>query len=206
MYDIPGVILAGGMSRRMGGGDKSLLPLGGTPVLSRVINRLQPQVTSLFLNANGDPDRFAPFGLPVLADPLPDFPGPLAGVLAGMDQASRIGADWVVTVAADTPFFPADLVKTFSEVVEREDKPIVLAATPGPGDRLDRHPTFGLWNVALRDDLRRALQDGTRKIVAWTDSHGAATALFPATPFDPFFNINTSDDMLRAETILRDEA
>ncbi len=205
MYDIPGVILAGGLSRRMGGGDKSLLPLGGRPILSHVIRRLTPQVQTIYLNANGDPERFAPFGLPVLPDTVSDNPGPLAGVLAGLDRAAEDGADWIVTVAADTPFFPKNLVRKLADAVEKERYPISLAATQDESGEQHRHPTFGLWAVTLRDDLRQALKDGTRKVVAWTDRHGAATARFPAMPFEPFFNINTAEDMLLAEDILREE-
>lgn len=204
--DIPGVILAGGQSRRMGGGDKTLLPLGGQTVLGRVIDRLRPQVGAMMLNANGDPERFAAFGLPVLPDTLPDHPGPLAGVLAGLDWAAGAGASRIVTVAADTPFFPLDLVATLAAAAEAESQPIALAATPLEGGRGGRHPVFGLWPVSLRGDLRAALEGGTRKIVAWADQHGTATARFSDTPFDPFFNINTAEDIARAETILQQTA
>ena len=200
---MPGVILAGGLSRRMGGGDKALLTLGGRPVLARVIDRLRPQVTDMALNANGDPARFAEFGLPVLADSLPGFVGPLAGVLAGLDWAAGQGAETIVTVAADTPFFPDDLVERLHAAASAGGSPIALAATKDPDRGKIRHPTFGLWPVALRDDLRAALSDGLRKIVLWTDRHGAACAMFPARPFDPFFNINTPQDMLQAKDILR---
>ncbi len=199
---IPGLILAGGLARRMGGGDKSLLMLGEKPILRHVMDRLSPQVSCLLLNANGDPERFAAYGLTVLPDSLPDHPGPLAGVLAGLDWAAGHGASCIVTVAADTPFFPGNLVKMLSQVAERQGKPIVLAATPDPDKGLLRHPTFGLWPTALRHDLRAALQDGLRKIVAWTDRHGAASARFEAVPHDPFFNINTPEDMLQAEIIM----
>lgn len=199
--DIPGIILAGGLARRMGGGDKSLLMLGGRPVLAHVIARLRDQTPEIALNANGDPARFADYGLPVLPDSEPGFPGPLAGVLAGLDWAAGRGASHIVTVAADTPFFPADLLVRLKQATQ--DAPIVLAATTDANRGLLRHPTFGLWPVALRDDLRAALRAGTRKIVAWTDGHGAAIAQFPATPYDPFFNINRPDDMVRAKDILR---
>ncbi|QBY02172.1 molybdenum cofactor guanylyltransferase MobA [Rhodophyticola sp. CCM32] len=195
---VPGVILAGGLARRMGGGDKGRLMLGGQSLLSHVITRLRPQVGDLALNANGDPARFADLGLPVLADGVADFPGPLAGVLAGLDWAALSGASHIVTAAADTPFFPADLVSRLSDAADAAGVQIALAATPGPQKPL-RHPTFGLWPVALRDDLRAALATGLRKVVLWTDAHGAATALFPATPFDPFFNVNTPEDLARAE-------
>lgn len=196
---ILGVILAGGLARRMGGGDKCLLDLGGEPILARVIRRLAPQVSGLALNANGQAARFAAFGLPVLPDTEPDHPGPLAGVLAGLDWAAQEGATRIVTVAADTPFFPATLVATLAQAGQG----IVLAASPDPAKGLMRHPTFGLWPVALQADLRAALRAGTRKIVAWTDAHGAATAAFPMVPHDPFFNLNRPEDMLRAKQILR---
>ncbi|TDT73964.1 molybdenum cofactor guanylyltransferase [Litoreibacter halocynthiae] len=195
-----GVILAGGQSRRMGGGDKGMLTLGGETLLARVIARLEPQVAEVALNANGDVTRFEPFGLPVIADSISEFPGPLAGVLAGMDWAAAQGHSHIVTAAADTPFFPCDLVPRLMLAAERA--PIALAATPDPERGLARHPTFGLWPVDLRDDLRAALADGVRKVVAWTDKHGTAMAEFPSTPFDPFFNVNTPDDMARAEGFL----
>jgi molybdopterin-guanine dinucleotide biosynthesis protein A len=171
----------------MGGGDKGLLPLGGSTVLGHALGRLRPQAGPLALNANGDPARFAALGLPVLPDSVAGRPGPLAGVLAAMDWAAGMGAERVLTAAADTPFLPADLVARLSE------RPgIVLAATPGPL----RHPTFGLWPVALREDLRAALARGVRKVVAWTDRHGAAEALFPDEA--AFFNVNTPEDLARA--------
>lgn len=195
-----GVILAGGLSSRMGGGDKGLLTLGGAPLLALVRDRLAPQVAEVALNANGDPSRFERFGLPVVADSVADFPGPLAGVLAGMDWAAERGHSHIVTAAADTPFFPCDLVPRL--MLAAEAQPIALAATPDPKRGLARHPTFGLWPVALRDDLRGALRDGVRKVVAWTDRHGTAMAEFEAEPFDPFFNVNTPEDMARAEELI----
>ena len=155
---ILGVILAGGQSSRMGGGDKCLLSLGGRPILAHVIDRLRPQVDGLALNANGDPERFAAFGLPVLPDSVGGFPGPLAGVLAGMDWAAGQGAEAIVTAAADTPFFPDDLVRALRTATVAGDTPLAMAMTPGEDGRLDRHPTFGYWPVDLRDDLRAALE------------------------------------------------
>lgn len=191
-----GVILAGGRAQRMGGGDKGLLQIEGQTLLELVIDRLSPQVGDLALNANGAPDRFAVFGLPVLPDPVSDFPGPLAGVLAGLDWADARGATHIVTAAADTPFFPADLVPRLILASETEGKPIALSRTVS-----GRHPTFGLWPTALRDDLRQALADGVRKVVMWTDRHGTATAEFPVSRFDPFFNVNTPDDLLEARRL-----
>lgn len=196
-----GVILAGGQARRMGGGDKALLPLGGDTLLGHVIARLEPQVANLALNANGDPDRFASFGLPVLGDSIDGFAGPLAGVLAGMDWAADRGADHIVTAAADTPFFPPDLVPRLLLAVETSGHPIALAKTES-----GRHPTFGLWPVVLRDDLRSALASGVRKVVAWTDMHGAASAEFPSGVLDPFFNVNTPEDMKMAKAALEGAA
>lgn len=203
-----GVILAGGLATRMGGGDKGLLSLGGQSLLSRVIDRLAPQVAGLALNANGDPARFDGFGLPVLPDTVEGFAGPLAGVLAGLDWAAEQGADSIVTAAADTPFFPRDLVARLVVAAEGQAHPLVLATTPRDGvalksgGKVNRHPTFGLWPVALRDDLRAALNGGLRKVVLWTDRHGGREALFDAEPFDPFFNVNTPEDLARAETLL----
>ena len=200
----PGLILAGGLARRMGGGDKSLLSLGGQSVLSHVINRLRPQVSQILLNANGDPARFSDYDLPVLPDSLPDFPGPLAGVLAGLDWAAEHGHSHIVTAAADTPFFPADLVEKLTNAAKKQNKPIALAATPHPERGALRQPTFGLWPTDLRHDLRAALQGGLRKIVAWTDQHGTALAEFSTDGFDPFFNLNTPEDMVEAERMIGD--
>ncbi len=190
------IILAGGRATRMGGGDKGLLPLGDATLLTHVLERIEPQVAATALNANGDPARFARFGLPVLADPVEGFAGPLAGVLAGLDWAAREGAETVVSVAADTPFFPCDLVPRLVLAAEGMTAPLALAATPD-----GRHPTFGLWPVALRDDLRGALEGGLRKVVQWTDAHGAATAIFEGGG-DPFFNVNTPEDLARAQAML----
>ena len=199
MSNVLGVILAGGLARRMGGGDKSLNALGTETVLDRVISRLRPQVEAIALNANGDPARFDRFDLPVLPDSEPEYPGPLAGVLAGMDWAAAQGVDHVVSVAADTPFFPSDLVQK----LRQEGDGIVLAAVDDPVRGLLRQPTFGQWPVALRDDLRANLRAGLRKIVAWTDQHEARQAVFSLHPIDPFFNINTPEDMVQAENLLK---
>ncbi len=201
-----GVILAGGLASRMGGGDKGLLRLGDRTLIARVIDRLGPQVSGLALNANGDPARFESLGLPVLSDSIDGFVGPLAGVLAGLDWAATQGADSIVTAAADTPFFPADLVTRLQTASEGMGAPLVLAATPDPERGQARHPTFGLWPVSLRDDLRASLQDGLRKVVLWTDRHDGRTALFPVGRVDPFFNVNTPEDLARAEALLSESA
>ena len=197
-----GVILAGGQARRMGGGDKGLLRLGGHSLLDHVIDRLAPQVAELALNANGDPKRFDRFGLPVLPDSIDGFVGPLAGVLAGLDWAEERGGETLVTAAADTPFFPADLVPRLLLTSEGMEHPLVLAATPDAERGQVRHPTFGLWPVSLRDDLRAALQGGLRKVVQWTDAQDGRETVFPVTTFDPFFNVNTPEDLQRAEALL----
>ena len=195
MTEVLGVILAGGRATRMGGGDKGFRVVTGRRLIDHVIDRLAPQVAGMAINANGDPARFAEFGLPVLPDSLPDHPGPLAGVLAGLDWAAERGADAIVTAAADTPFFPHDLTARLGAAGE-----LALAASLDADGRV-QHPTFGLWPVRLREDLRAALTGGLRKIVLWTDGHGAATVEFPALPFDPFFNVNTPEDIARAEVL-----
>ena len=194
-----GVILAGGRATRMGGGDKGLRVVAGRRLIDHVIARLAPQVAGMAINANGDPARWSGFGLTVLPDSLPDHPGPLAGVLAGLDHAAALGAPAIVTCAADTPFFPTDLVARLQ--ASAGPPGLCLAASPEENGVLQRHPTFGLWPVALRDDLRAALTGGLRKIVLWTDGHGAGTTLFDSQPFDPFFNVNTPEDLARAEAL-----
>ncbi|MBU2981870.1 molybdenum cofactor guanylyltransferase MobA [Lentibacter algarum] len=191
-----GVILAGGRATRMGGGDKALLKLGGVTLLQRVVARLKPQVAALALNANGDASRFAHTGLPVVADSVDGFAGPLAGVLAGLDWAAAQGFESIVTAAGDTPFFPLDLVRRLVAKADGMQHPLVLAATPD-----GRQPTFGLWPVALRDDLRAELEGGLRKVVLWTDKHGGRLAEF-ADEGAPFFNVNTPEDLAKAEAML----
>lgn len=202
-----GVILAGGLATRMGGGDKTLLPLGSQTILAHVHTRLAPQVHSVSINANGDPDRFLRAGLPVLPDTIGGFPGPLAGVLAGLDWAADAGATAVVTVAGDTPFFPEDLVERLLSKARGQPHPLVLAASNSSAVTrsrskfgLVRHPTFGLWPVALREDLRAALQTGLKKVVLWTEAHGGREAVFEDD--SAFFNINTPEDLAQAETML----
>lgn len=186
-----GVILAGGQATRMGGGDKGLLALGNSTILQHVIDRLEPQVAGLALNANGDPYRFT-LNLPIIQDSIQGFAGPLSGVLAGLDWAATKGATHIVTAAADTPFLPCDLVP---QLLLHAQNGLCLAASPS-----GRQPTFGLWPVALRDDLRTALNDGLRKVVQWTQKHGAGTAEFPDDA--AFFNVNTPDDLITAKAML----
>jgi molybdenum cofactor guanylyltransferase len=199
-----GLLLAGGQSRRMGGGDKALRLLGGIPLLARVIERLRPQVDTLVLNANGDPGRFATFGLPVVPDSVPDFAGPLAGVLAGLDwsAAHRPDCSFVVSVATDAPFLPTDLAARFIDAVERDAGDLACAASGGRS-----HPVFGLWPVQLRNDLRRAVvEEGIRKVDEWTARHRLVTVSFAIDPIDPFFNANRPDDFATAEALLASAA
>jgi molybdopterin-guanine dinucleotide biosynthesis protein A len=194
-----GVVLAGGLARRMGGGDKARLRIGGRTILERVLARLKPQCAALILNANGDPARFADTGLAVIPDSVPDFAGPLAGILAGLDWAAKEAPDIadIVSVPGDCPFLPEDLVARLSAARSREGAPLACARS---GEW--RHPVVGLWPVALRGDLRQALvAEGLRKIEAWTARHGVAVADWPAAPIDPFFNINTPEDAAEAERI-----
>ena len=194
-----GLVLAGGLARRMGGGDKALIRVGGKTILQRALARLTPQVNGIVLNANGDPVRFAPFGLPVVADSVPDFAGPLAGILAGLDwvAAKRPEITWVASVPGDCPFLPRDLVARLHEARLAQGKALACAHS---GDW--RHPVVGLWPIALREDLRRAIVDeGLRKIEVWTARHGVALADWPTEPVDPFFNVNTPEDVEKATAL-----
>lgn len=194
-----GVILAGGRATRMGGGDKGMREVAGQRLIDHVIGRLGPQVARLAINANGDPARWAGFGLPVLADGLEGQPGPLAGILAGMDWAAEQGFAAVVSVAADTPFFPRDLVCGLHAAAG--PRGVAIAASRDETGRVRNHPTFGLWPVALRHDLRAALAGGMRKVGFWADLQAAGRGLF-AAPADPFFNVNTPEDLALAERIV----
>ena len=199
--NIVGLLLAGGQSRRMGGGDKALRPFGGSTLLDRVITRLRPQVDALVLNANGDPARFARFALPVVSDSIPGFAGPLAGVLAGLDWAAsqRPDCPFIVSVATDAPFLPTDLVARLTEGLAEAGADLACAASGGR-----THPVFGLWPVRLREDLRRAVVDeAIRKVDLWTGRHRLATVSFPDTPVDPFFNANRPEDFEAAAALLR---
>jgi molybdenum cofactor guanylyltransferase len=196
---ILGVVLAGGLARRMGGGDKARIRIGGKTILERVLARLEPQCTRIILNANGDPARFADTGLPVVSDSVPDFAGPLAGILAGLDWAAAHAPEVadIVTAPGDCPFLPDDLVARLAAARQSAGVPLACARS---GDW--RHPVLGLWPVALRDDLRRALiEEKLHKIEAWTARHGIAIADWPATPIDPFFNVNTPQDAAEAERL-----
>ena len=195
--DVAGVVLAGGLARRMGGGDKPLRLLGGRTMLSHVIERLAPQVAAIAINANGDPGRFASYGLPVVADGVADFPGPLAGILAGMDWAAAAGFAAVVSVPGDSPFIPRDLVARLEAA--RSDAGMRLACAESGGQV---HPPVGIWPVALRAELRAALLGGERKIDRWTAQFGCARAAWPQEPVDPFFNANAPGELVQAEALL----
>jgi molybdopterin-guanine dinucleotide biosynthesis protein A len=203
--DLPptlGLVLAGGLARRMGGGDKAMIRIGGKTILERVLARLRPHCVQIVLNANGDPARFAAHQLPVVPDSVPDFAGPLAGILAGLDWAAEHAPQmaWMVSVPGDCPFLPEDMVARLHEVRARDNKPLACAQS---GDW--RHPVVGLWPVALREDLRRALvEEDLRKIEVWTARHGVAIATWPDTPIDPFFNVNTPEDAALAEKLAQD--
>ena len=196
---IMGIILAGGRAERMGGGDKGLLEIGGGTILGRVIERMQPQVDALALNANGDPARFAGYGLPIVSDSIPGFAGPLAGVLAGLDwaAANHPQAHHLVTVPADGPFVPRDLVKRLVAAVTADDAELATAASG-----VQTYPVVGLWPVKLRTALQEALtKEGVRKVDAWTRRYRRAIAPFPAEPIDPFFNANTPEQLAEAERL-----
>ena len=197
-----GIVLAGGMSRRMGHREKTLLELGAKPLLAHVLENLGQQVAEIAVNANGDPGRFRRFGRQVVNDGNEESRGPLAGVLAGMELARGKGFSRIVTVAGDTPFFPGNLVETLAMAADLQSAPIVLAASRDPGGRLRMHPTFGLWEVSLADDLARSLEGGTRKVLDWTDTHWTVPAEFASGDGDPFFNVNTPKDLDRAECML----
>jgi molybdopterin-guanine dinucleotide biosynthesis protein A len=195
---IAGIVLAGGQSRRMGGGDKCLRLLAGKPILAHIIERARPQVAALALSANGDPARFAGFDLPVVADSIADFAGPLAGVLAGLDwaAASVPSATHVASFAGDAPFLPRDLVARLAAALA-EGHDLAAAASAGRA-----HPVFGLWPLARCDDLRRAMaEEGIRKVDQWTARYRLALVDFPAMPVDPFFNANQPEDLAEAEQL-----
>jgi molybdopterin-guanine dinucleotide biosynthesis protein A len=197
---IVGLLLAGGQSRRMGGGDKALRLIGGVPLLDRVIERMRPQVETLVLNANGDPGRFTSFGLPVVPDSVPDYAGPLSGVLAGLDWTAEHRPDcaYVVSVATDAPFLPRDLVSRLVRGMENSAADLACAASGG-----QPHPVIGLWPVRLREDLRRAVADETiRKVDVWTARHRLTIVPFLSEPLDPFFNANRPEDLVTAAALL----
>lgn len=201
---IVGVILAGGLSRRMGGGDKGMLDLGGCAMIEHVIARLASQVDAVAVNANGDPARLAFLGLPVVPDTIDGYVGPLAGVLAGMRwaQSKQPGATHIATVSADAPFLPADLVERLRAAVSEDQNAIAVACSAN-----ELHPVIGLWPVRLADDLEEALRAGIRKVLRWTDRHGTVPVAFDKIAIagehiDPFFNANTPEEMQEARRVL----
>ncbi|MGH6816811.1 MAG: molybdenum cofactor guanylyltransferase MobA [Hyphomicrobiaceae bacterium] len=202
--NVTGLLLAGGQSRRMGGGDKCLRHLAGKPMLSHVVECLRPQTGALVLNANGDPTRFAAWQLPVVADAIEGFAGPLAGVLAGLRWSAvhTPHAPWIASVSTDAPFLPPDLVARFATAVAGRSGAIALATSGGA-----LHPVIGLWPVALADDLQEALHTGVRKVLHWTDRHDTVAVEFPFATVrghtvDPFFNANTPEELDEARALL----
>jgi molybdenum cofactor guanylyltransferase len=192
-----GLVLAGGLARRMGGGDKAMIRIGRETILERTLARLAPQCAGMVINANGDPARFARFGLPVVADDVAGFAGPLAGILAGLDwlAANAPAIAWLASVPGDCPFLPRDLVRRLHAARAAAGVPLACAKS---GDW--RHPVVGLWPVGLREDLRHALVvEDLRKIELWTARHGVGLADWPAEPVDPFFNVNTPEDAAQAQ-------
>jgi molybdopterin-guanine dinucleotide biosynthesis protein A len=200
--DLPatfGVVLAGGLARRMGGGDKPMRSIRGRSILARVVERVAPQCSALIVNANGDAMRFAAFGLPVVGDDVADFPGPLAGILAALDwtAAARSDCDWVVSVAGDCPFLPRDLIARLHRQRIAENAELAVATSAG-----QMHPVIGLWPVALRQALRHALvQEDIRKVGRWTARYRLAKVEWSIDPIDPFFNANTAEDLVEADRI-----
>ena len=206
MIDFPhpptfGLVLAGGLARRMGGGDKAHLRIGGSTIIDRVLATLSGQCAGVIINANGDPARFADTGCEVIPDNVPDHPGPLAGILAGLDwlAAQGRGIEWLLSVPGDCPFLPDDLVERLHAARRKLGAGVPLACARS-GEW--RHPVVGLWPLALRADLRKALvEEDLRKIEVWTARHGIAIADWPEEPVDPFFNVNTPEDAAKAERI-----
>ena len=196
---IPGVLLAGGLARRMGGGDKPMRRIGGRTILERVIARLKPQCGELILSANGDPARFAEFALPIIADTIKDFPGPLAGILAALDWAAahRPDARFVLSAAADCPFLPRDLVTRLEHARAGQDAQLAVASSGGQS-----HHVVALWSVALRDELRHTLTaEKDHGVGRWMQRYKLATVNWPTSPLDPFFNANTPDDITEADRL-----
>jgi molybdopterin-guanine dinucleotide biosynthesis protein A len=173
--------------------------IGGRTILERVIARLSPQCDGLILNANGDPARFAAFGLPVIADGIADFPGPLAGILAALDwaAANRPEVSWILSAAGDCPFLPRDLVARLHQARAAENAQLAVAASDN-----QPHHVIGLWCVDLREELRHALVvEGIKSVGRWTARYRLATVSWPVEPLDPFFNANTMDDIATAERL-----
>jgi molybdopterin-guanine dinucleotide biosynthesis protein A len=203
---LAGIVLAGGQSTRMGGQDKCLLELGGKTLLQRSVDKLMLQVGEVAINANSDEDGYLHPGLPVLRDSFQGFAGPLAGVLTGMEWAHMRGASHVITVAADTPFFPDDFVANMQAALSTQSGEIAIAETSDTDGKFFNHPTFGIWPVSLHDDLRGALDQGVRKVMQWVKPHGVVKVAFPAVPFDPFFNVNRPEDYEMAQIMFKEHS
>lgn len=202
--NVCGLLLAGGQSRRMGGGDKCLRDLGGETVLSKILHIVRPQVSKLVLNANGDGARFSDYGVPVAADVVDGFAGPLAGILTGLQWAKKFApeCEWVASFACDAPFAPRDLVSRFLSAVEKERAELACATSAGRDQ-----PVFGLWPVRLADELRRALiEEDMRKVDLWTARYKLVRVAWPTQPIDPFFNVNRPKDLETAVTLLNKES
>jgi molybdopterin-guanine dinucleotide biosynthesis protein A len=202
--DVAGVVLAGGRSRRMGGGDKTLLDLDGRSMLAHVISRLRPQVRELVINANGDATRFDGLGFLVVADTVTGFAGPLAGLLAGMHWAARLQRPprWIVTASGDAPLLPTDLVVRLRAAADRSGG-VAIAGVPGK-----LHHVIGLWPIALAGDLEQTLANGARKVSDWADRHNAVSVQFETMrigdrEIDPFFNVNTPADLEELRSVVR---
>lgn len=196
MTPVPAIILAGGLSTRMGGGNKALRMLGTETLLTHVIRRLRPQCDRLAINANGEAEQFASYGLPVVPDGIAGFAGPLAGVLAGMEWAAAEGAESVVSASVDTPFLPHDLLHRLCEARGRSG--LAVAASADPGGQLRDHPTCALWPVGLAGDVRAALESGLHRIGQFAAAYDPGRAVFDSQPVDPFLNLNTPEDLARA--------
>jgi molybdenum cofactor guanylyltransferase len=195
-----GVVLAGGLARRMGGVDKMHIRIGGATILQRIINRLFPQCSAMIISGKAEPERLGAIYLPAVVDSIPDRPGPLAGILAGLDGAKLVTRqidEWMVSVPSDCPFLPRDLVAKLHEARIAAGAQLACASSGGR-----QHPVVGLWPAALREDLRRALTaEGVRKVGEWSARYTLAVAEWPAAPVDPFFNVNTPEDVAEAERL-----
>jgi molybdenum cofactor guanylyltransferase len=194
-----GVILAGGLSRRMGGGNKSLLVFEGLTLLEHVAQRLAPQCESLIINANSEFPSFENLPFPVVPDLVGGSLGPLAGILTALEWTAthRPGIEWIASIPGDTPFIPLDLVPQLHEARHEAERPLACASS---GSQV--HFAVGLWPVSLRQDLRQALlENGMRSVSDWAGLHGYAEASWPVEPVDPFFNINTPDDWAEAKVL-----
>lgn len=195
-----GVILAGGRAQRMEGRDKAFIVLDGAPILTHVAKHFAPQCLATVISANGDPSRFKTFQLPVVPDTIPDHPGPLAGILAALEWVAKHhpSVDWVASVTVDAPFIPDDFVLRLHEARSSRRAELAIAQS---AER--NHPACALWPVSSSASLRQAIQaEGLRKVGAWVARHDTGTAVWPSHPVDPFFNINTPEDLKLAQSLI----